>query len=35
MREETRYFDAEGDLVAIAIQGSFVRGLTGFKSAGT
>jgi acyl dehydratase len=34
MREETRFFDEKGDLVLVAISGSFLRGLTGFESRG-
>ncbi len=35
MREETRFTDPEsGKLVAVAIGGSFLRGVTGFESKG-
>ncbi|GAB5035900.1 peroxisomal hydratase-dehydrogenase- [Nannochloropsis oceanica] len=34
MREETRFTDEQGRLVAVAISGSFLRGVTGFQSKG-
>lgn len=34
MREETRFTDEQGRLVAVSISGSFLRGLTGFESKG-
>lgn len=34
MREETRFTDEHGHLVAVSISGSFLRGVTGFKSTG-
>lgn len=34
MREETRFTDESGTLVAVAIGGSFLRGVTGFESKG-
>ncbi|EWM27749.1 hypothetical protein Naga_100034g21 [Nannochloropsis gaditana] len=34
MREETRFVNEEGRLVAVSISGSFLRGVTGFQSKG-
>lgn len=34
MREETRFTDEQGRLVAVSISGSFLRGVTGFQSKG-
>lgn len=34
MREETRFTDENGQLIAVAIGGSFLRGVTGFESKG-
>lgn len=34
LREETRFYNDKEELVAIAVGGSFIRGLTGFSSQG-
>ena len=34
MREETRFTDETGQLIAVAVGGSFLRGVTGFESKG-